>query len=127
MSGNADDDDDATLAEQALKALTAGGAGLDYAEALRVKENYLAMLRRLEFEQKSGVLIELTVAQSVLFDAFRAQRDAWLNWPVRVGPMLAAELGLEEADRVTEILTAYVHKQITDLGEPAGEFVQGKN
>ena len=118
--------DDDSLAAEALNLLKTEGAVLDYAEALRVKENYLAMLRQLEFEQKSGALIELTAAQSILFEAFRAQRDAWLNWPVRIGPMLAAELGIEEADRVTEALTAHVHKQLSDLGEPEVNFADTK-
>ena len=98
------------------------GDGVDYAEALRRKEHWLALLRQLEYEQKSGVLVELAVAQAVLFEASRGQRDAWLNWPAKIGPLLAAELGLEEADRVTEALTAHVHKQISELGEPAADF-----
>jgi hypothetical protein len=90
-------------------------------EARRVKEVYLALLNRLEFEQKSGVLVDLETASTILFEEFRAQRDAWLNWPARVGPILAAELGVE-ADRLTGALTAYVHKQVTSLGEPQAEF-----
>jgi len=95
-------------------------------EAKRIKEVYLALLNRLDYERKSGALVELAVAQGVLFEVFRGQRDAWLNWPVKVGPLLAAELGLEEADRVTEALAAHVHKQISELGEPAVEFDAGK-
>jgi len=117
--------DDETLKEAAERIL-ADIEGVDYAEALRRKENYLALLRQLEYEQKSGALVELTIAQGVLFEAFRGQRDAWLNWPVKVGPLLAAELGIEEADRVVEALTAHVHKQITDLGEPAADFATGE-
>jgi hypothetical protein len=95
----------------------AGRGGLPYAEALRVKENYLAMLRRLEFEEKSGSLVELSVAEGVIFDVFRAQRDAWLNWPMRIGPLLAADLNCE-VELVTNALTAYVHNHIAEHGEP---------
>lgn len=115
--------------EQAAERLTSNlppDLNMPVEEAKRVKEIYLALLNRLEYEQKSGALIELTAAQDVLFEAFRAQRDAWLNWPVKIGPMLAAELGLEEADRVTGILAAYVHKQIADLGEPDIDLVDTK-
>jgi hypothetical protein len=35
----------------------------------------------------------MTVAEEVLFNAFRQQRDAWLNWPSRVAPLMAADLG----------------------------------
>lgn len=94
-----------------------GRGGLAYSEALRVKENYLAMLRRLEYEEKSGSLVELAVAEGVIFDVFRAQRDAWLNWPMRIGPLLAADLNCE-VELVTNALTAYVHNHIAEHGEP---------
>lgn len=122
-AGSTPGDDDSLEAEASR--LLNEGEGVDYAEALRRKENWLALLRQLEYEQKSGALVELAVAQAVLFEASRGQRDAWLNWPAKIGPLLAAELGLEEADRVTEALTAHVHKQISELGEPAADFSAG--
>ena len=110
--------DGETLEEEAARLLESGGeASHDYAEALRRKENYLALLRQLEYENKSGSLVELEVAEKILFEQARASRDAWLNWPTRVGPLLAADLGLE-ADRVVGALTEYVHKHISQLGEP---------
>ena len=110
--------DGETLEEEAARLLEIGGeASHDYAEALRRKENYLALLRQLEYENKSGSLVELEVAEKILFEQARASRDAWLNWPTRVGPLLAADLGLE-ADRVVGALTEYVHKHISQLGEP---------
>lgn len=110
--------DSETLEEEAARLLESGGeASHAYAEALRRKENYLALLRQLEYENKSGSLVELEVAEKILFEQARASRDAWLNWPTRVGPLLAADLGLE-ADRVVGALTEYVHKHISQLGEP---------
>lgn len=94
---------------------------MSYADALQHKENYLALLRKLEFEEKSGALVDLAAAERALFEGARAQRDAWLNWPVRVGALIAADLGLE-ADRVTEALTEHVHKHIAQLGEPDVQF-----
>ncbi len=105
---------------QAAERIALTAAPFDRAEAERIKENYLALLRKLEYEQKSDALIELEVAERILFEQARAQRDAWLNWPTRVGPLLAAELGLE-ADRVTGALTEYVHRHISQLGEPETE------
>lgn len=113
--------DDERPADAARRFVDSGAALLDYAGALEKKENYLALLRQLEYEQKSGSLVELDTASAILFEEFRAQRDAWLNWPTRVGPILAAELGIE-ADRVTEALTAHVHNQISQLGEPEANF-----
>ncbi|CBJ50355.1 hypothetical protein [Ralstonia solanacearum] len=96
--------------------------GTSFDEARRVKEVYLALLNRLEYEQKSGTLVDLDLASAILFEEFRAQRDAWLSWPAKVGPLVAAELGVEAADKVTAVLAAHVHKQITDLGEPEANF-----
>lgn len=90
-------------------------------EARRVKEVYLALLNRLTYEEKSGALISLELARTVLFECSRSARDSWLNWPARVAPLIAADLGVE-ADKMTEILTEHVHKQIASLGEPEGDF-----
>jgi hypothetical protein len=75
----------------------------------------------LEYEQKSGSLVDLETARTVLFECARAARDSWMNWPMRVGPKIAADLGLE-ADRVTEVLIEHIHTQIADLGEPDAHF-----
>lgn len=90
-------------------------------ESIARKEHFLSLLRELEYREKDGALVDLAVAEQVLFEAARAARDAWLNFPAKVGPQLAAQLGLE-ADKVTEALSAYVHKQIAEIGEPDGDF-----
>jgi hypothetical protein len=97
------------------------GADMPIEEAKRLKENYLALVLQLEYQQKDGALVDLSLAEQVLFEATRGARDAWLNFPTKVGPQLAAQLGLE-ADKVTEALSAYVHKQIAELGEPEADF-----
>lgn len=94
-------------------------------EARRVKETYLALLNKLEYEQKAGSLIDLELARQVFFELFRGQRDSWLNWPTRVGPEIAADLDVE-ADKVTEILTAHVHQHIKRLGEQDPDFTGGE-
>lgn len=108
---------DSSLEGLARDFLLENGAELSLDEARRVKENYLALLTKLEFQQKDGQLIEMAAAEEVLFNAFRQQRDAWLNWPSRVAPLMAADLGVP-ADRMTEVLIEHVHKHISVLGEP---------
>lgn len=95
------------------------------ATAERVKENALAGLRALEMRKKAGDLIEIETAERTLFDIFRSVRDGWLNWPVRVGPLIAAELNVE-ADRVTELLNEHVNRHLADLGEPDADFAAGE-
>jgi hypothetical protein len=120
-----DIDEPESLEEKAARRRLAGGIEmLDYGRALEKKENYLALLRQLEYEEKSGTLVDLVQAERALFEGTRAMRDAWLNWPVRVGAMIAADLGLE-ADKVTGILTAHVHKHVAQLGDPDVEFGKG--
>lgn len=92
-----------------------------YAEALRRKENYLALLHQLKYEREAGLLVELPAAERALFEGARAMRDAWLGWPSKIGPLLAADLGLE-ADKVTGALTEHVHRHIAQLGEPDVHF-----
>ncbi len=90
-------------------------------EAERVKENGLALKHLLEARRRAGELIELDVAKAVVFEAARSERDAWLNFPSRIGPLLAADLGVEP-ERLIEALTAHVHQQLDDLGEPDLSF-----
>lgn len=82
-----------------------------------MRENYMALLAKLQYEKDSGQTIELVAAEEILFNAFRQQRDARMNWPSRVAPLMAADLGVP-ADRMTEVLIEHVHKHISVLGEP---------
>lgn len=97
------------------------GTYASQAEAERVKENALAGVRALELQRKAGALVEMEVAERVMFEVFRASRDSWLNWPSRIGPLMAADLGLP-SDKVVEALTRHVHEHLADLGEPQADF-----
>ncbi|MGS1019754.1 hypothetical protein [Burkholderia glumae] len=65
--------------EDAAERLTAGltvDLNMPIEEAKRIKEVYLALLNRLEYEQKSQMVIDIDLAKSVMFDIFRGARDA---------------------------------------------------
>lgn len=102
---------DSTLAEQL------SGGSLDLASADKVKANALALKHLLAARRAAGELIETQTAEAVLFDQARMAREAWTNWPTRVGPMIATDLGLAP-ETVVEALTRHVHAQLVDLGEP---------
>lgn len=89
--------------------------------AERVKENALAAKHLLAARREAGDVVDIEIAEAVLFEQARQFRDAWLNWPVRVGPLIAAELGVA-ADPVVEALKAHVQQQLDDLGEPDSDF-----
>jgi hypothetical protein len=96
------------------------------AEAERIKENFLAELRRLEFQVKSRRLVELAAVETEFYNVARSARDAWLSWPLTAGPILAADLGVEP-DRVVTLLNGLVHDHIDRLGNPQPGFTRGQD
>lgn len=99
------------------------GRTVDLITAQTIKENALAAIRMIEARKRAGEVVEMADAEAAFFDVFRQHRDAWLNFPSRVGPLMAADLGLAP-DRVVEVLTAHVHQHLTDLGEPVDPIRQ---
>lgn len=97
------------------------GQFADQATAERIKENALAAKHLLAARHAAGHLVEIEQAETVLFETQRGQRDAWINFPSRIGPLLAAELEVD-ADKVVEALTVHVHQQLSDLGNPQADF-----
>lgn len=89
----------------------------DAATAATVKENALALKHVLAARRDAGELVDLETAERTLFEAARGTREAWMNFPSRAGPLMAAELGIE-TDRLVEVLSAHVHQLLADLGEP---------
>lgn len=103
-----------TPAQAAERIVAAGGADMDLAEAERLKENYLALLRQLEYETKAGRLVDAEEYERRAFTAARVERDAWLNWPQRVAAEMAAELSLD-AVTLAVTLERYVRHHLDDL------------
>lgn len=87
------------------------------ADAERVKQNALAGLRALEMQQKAGALCEIETANHIIFECARQFRDALMNWPTRIGPILAADLGVP-ADRLTQALSEHVNVFLVRLSTP---------
>jgi hypothetical protein len=44
---------------------------------------------------KSGRLVDAEAAKKAVFDLSCQDRDSWANWPSRVTPLIAAELGVD--------------------------------
>lgn len=115
--------DPATLNDTDFIAEVLAGRYFDVAMAERVKENGLAAKNLLAARKEAGDVVDLEVAEAVLFEQARAFRDAWQNWPNRVAPLIAAKLGIA-VDPVLEALNEHVHQQLSDLGEPEGDFAE---
>jgi hypothetical protein len=93
-----------------------------FERARTIRESFNASMARLQFQERSGLLVERMVAERVLFEKARFARDAWLAWPSKTAPLLAAELGIENSEALLTALSAHVHKQITALGAGTAEF-----
>jgi hypothetical protein len=100
----------------------AGNVRRQYDKARSVRESFAASLLRLEYQKKAGQLVERVIAERVLFEAGRQARDAWLGFPSRAAPLIAAELGLADSDALLQALAKHVHKQIESLGADAADF-----
>jgi hypothetical protein len=91
--------------------------GLDYFRARAIRENYLARLAKIEFEEKTAKLISRDEVQVAAFTKARTVRDNLLNIPDRLAAMLAAE---GDADKVHQILTGEIRKALDELAGANG-------
>lgn len=92
--------------------------------AARIKESALALKHLVAAKRAAGAVVDVELAEAVFFETARAERDAWMSFPTRVGPLLAADLDIE-TDRVVEALTVHVHQQLEQLGDPTADFGTG--
>lgn len=92
---------------------TASGAAATFAQSRAIKEAYLARLAKLEFEEKSGVLVKADAVKNEAFKVARLVRDAMLNIPDRVSSELAADT---DAFVVHRKLTLEIRKALEGLG-----------
>lgn len=106
--------------EQFIQSVLAGQF-YTQAGAERVKENAIALKHVLAVRKEAGEVIDIETAESAFFEIFRSERDGWMTWPSRIGPLLAADLDMP-ADKVVEVLTRYVHEHLEDLGEKEPDF-----
>lgn len=74
-------------------------------EVLKVQE------RRIAVEVKKGALVDKAKAEAMVFRLAREERDAWITWPARAAPVIAAEIEqalAEEGVREIEVSVALV-------------------
>ncbi|MDK8187764.1 MULTISPECIES: hypothetical protein [Sphingomonas] len=115
-----DDEIDEEIATGFIEQLLAGQFR-SKVEAVAIKENALALKHLLAAQKEASKLVEIEVAEAVIFDDRRAARDAWMAFPSRFAPLLAADLDIDGA-MLAEALKPYVHQQLDELGEPDLDF-----
>jgi hypothetical protein len=115
-----DDEIDEEIAGGFIEQLLAGQFR-SKVQASAIKENALALKHLLAAQKEASKLVEIEVAEAVIFDDRRAARDAWMAFPSRFAPLLAADLDIDGAT-LAEALKPYVHQQLDELGEPDLDF-----
>jgi hypothetical protein len=80
-----------------------------------------AQTDKIQLEKLKGTLIDKPRALRTAFNWSRRNRDAWLNWPSRVGPEMAAQLGVDQHLLTTE-LERYVRQHLAELAEQPFEL-----
>ena len=117
--GDGEDVDEEALGRFAEQLLQGRFATFDH--AAQVKENALALKHLVAARKAAGAVVEIEIAEGVIFDVTRGLRNAWMNWPSQIAPLLAADIGVD-SDRVLEALTPYVQQHLDQLGDPAYDF-----
>jgi hypothetical protein len=96
----------------------ASKAGLIDFNATRTAELILKSRERwLRYEVDSGRLVDKATVEKQVFAFARQNRDALMNWPSQIGPLLAAELGVEQVKLVI-LLENYVRRFLEETSQP---------
>lgn len=109
---------DETPAEAAERIVVReGGAPYDHAEAVRIKENYLALLRQLEFDVKSGAVVPIDTVIAGIVEQSSRVRNKLLNIATRVAPRAAVLRTAEEVRALVEAEVTLVLQELTLDGQ----------
>jgi len=84
------------------------------ADAQRITAQYKAALTKLDYDKKSGKLIEAEAANNYAFTFFRVLRDAFLNIPVKISAELASITSTHE---INELLIKEFNEVLEGLSE----------
>lgn len=106
---------------QAPELPPSGVTGRQLAQARAAALVVEVQTKRLALEQRRGALISRDRALLKVFAFARMLRERWLTWPARVGPQLAADLGVEPAVLVIA-LEDLVRAHLEELASERCEF-----
>jgi len=88
-----------------------------YADRRAIRERYAAMILRLEYEEKSGKLVEKGELKLKLAKLHMAVRDALRTIPDRVAPIVAAE---SDQAKIHAMLLKEIGQALEGLGDAVG-------
>ena len=93
------------------------GSGPNYAQSRAFRETYLARLARLEFEERSGKLIDADMVRVAAFNAARRAREMILGLADRISPLVAGEPNQFECHRIIKDECVKICEEIKKYGD----------
>lgn len=108
--------------------LRVDGVEMTLYEARAIRETYAAKLLELEFQVKSGKLVDAEAVRNSVFKLSREFRDALQNWPAQVAPLIAAEFnvnGAALAASLDEHIRRFLLEQSTALRDAERSVPRG--
>lgn len=97
-----------------------GRAPFSKAEAERIKENYLALLRQLEYDRESGKVAEIADVVQAVVEEYALIRNRVLNIASRVSPRAAVLRSPEEVKALIDEEVALVLEELTLDADDSG-------
>ena len=96
--------------------------GISKLGAERVKEVYLARLRQLEYETKSGLVISKEDAAAAWEEHVSNARARLLNIPTKLAPLVAMESDMAGCQ---DLIKREIHDALTELSQSGSEGSSG--
>ena len=101
--------------------ISENASGVTYQKSRANKELFEALLKKLEYEERSGKLVDISKMEVDAFTAARVARDKLLAIPDRVAPILVGITDIHELKEVLrkEIITSL--QNLTDFLHGGGK------
>jgi hypothetical protein len=101
-----------TAEEFAARAIREGGAPFSHPEAERIKENYIALLRQLEFDTKSGAVVLVADVAKAVGAEYAKVRTRLLSIPAEQAPRIQR---LKTVAEVEDTLRSIITEALEEL------------
>ncbi len=108
----ADIADGETIEDAAARTIIEKGAVWSKAEAERVKENYAALLKQLDYDRESGLVAEIDDVVVLIASEYALVRNKLSNIGSRVAPRIAV---MNSAEAIKAMIDAEVVLALTEL------------
>lgn len=99
-------------AEEEPAAAEAVPTGPSYAQSRAERESYMLLMAKLEYEEKSRMLLSADAVRLAIFNAARKCRDMLMSVPDRVAPLV---VGNPDAHDVHRILTDEIRRVCVEI------------